>query len=186
MKAVEVNREGRAAAEGLAGATSYREDYPMHTDQARRLVTLHDNADRALANLRNANSMSTDDPRATELLEEGGDAYAEAVKALYAEQATLVDDGEGMTPADAAAAEDGFEPGKAVWIVGEDGSCAGAGFVQAGVEGIAEGNVGVRLTTEATVAGESFPEGATISVPAASLSLDASKVPGAGETPAAA
>lgn len=54
----------------------------MNTDQARRVITLHDNADRALANLRNAGAMSIDDPRATEMLESAGDAYAEATTAL--------------------------------------------------------------------------------------------------------
>lgn len=62
----------------------------MNIDQARRLVTLHDNVDRALANLRNANSMASDDPRAPELLSEAGDAYAEALTALYTEQAAVV------------------------------------------------------------------------------------------------
>lgn len=54
----------------------------MQTDQARRIIALHDQHDRALANLRNAAAMSTDDPRATELLEEAGDAYAEATANL--------------------------------------------------------------------------------------------------------
>lgn len=63
----------------------------MNTDQARRLITLHDNADRALANLRNAGAMSTDDPRATELLEEAGDAYAEAMVALTEAQDAIID-----------------------------------------------------------------------------------------------
>lgn len=58
----------------------------MNTDQARRLVALHDNYDRALGNLRNANAMSSDDPRATELLEEAGDAYAGALAALVSDQ----------------------------------------------------------------------------------------------------
>lgn len=52
----------------------------MNTDQARRIIALHDNAERALANLRNAGAMSTDDPRATEMLESAGDAYAEAIQ----------------------------------------------------------------------------------------------------------
>jgi hypothetical protein len=63
----------------------------MNADQARRLITLHDNADRALANLRNANSMSTDDPRATELLETAGDAYAEWIKAIWGAQSALLE-----------------------------------------------------------------------------------------------
>lgn len=62
----------------------------MDNDQARKLVALHDNADRALLNLRNANSMATDDPRAPELLSEAGDAYAEAHAALLDEQAKVV------------------------------------------------------------------------------------------------
>jgi hypothetical protein len=61
----------------------------MNTDQARHLVTLHDNADRAIANLRNANAMATDDPRSTELLEEAGDAYAESLVALFSEQVPI-------------------------------------------------------------------------------------------------
>lgn len=62
----------------------------MHTDQARRIITLHDNADRALANLRNAGAMSTDDPRAAEMLESAGDAYAESIAALCAEEAEII------------------------------------------------------------------------------------------------
>lgn len=58
----------------------------MNTDQARRLVALHSSVDAALANLRNANAMLTDDPRAEQLLEEAGDAYAEAHAALFTEQ----------------------------------------------------------------------------------------------------
>lgn len=63
----------------------------MNIDKARRLITLHDNADRALSNLRNAGAMSTDDPRATELLEEAGDAYAEALVALTETQDSILD-----------------------------------------------------------------------------------------------
>lgn len=63
----------------------------MDTEQARQLITLHDNADRALANLRNAGAMSTDDPRATELLEGAGDAYAQSIAALWAEQSGLTE-----------------------------------------------------------------------------------------------
>lgn len=63
----------------------------MDNDQARKLVALHENADRALLNLRNANGMATDDPRAPELLSEAGDAYAEAIRALWAEQSQIVE-----------------------------------------------------------------------------------------------
>ena len=51
----------------------------MKTDQARAILAAADNRDRALANLRNAAAMSTDDPRATEMLESAGDAYVAAV-----------------------------------------------------------------------------------------------------------
>lgn len=63
----------------------------MDTEQARQLITLHDNADRALLNLRNAGAMSSDDPRATELLETAGDAYAESIKAIWGAQSALVE-----------------------------------------------------------------------------------------------
>jgi hypothetical protein len=62
----------------------------MNTDQARRIITLHDNAERALANLRNAGAMSTDDPRATEMLESAGGAYLGAIASLHAEEAELI------------------------------------------------------------------------------------------------
>lgn len=62
----------------------------MDIDLARKLVTLHDNADRALANLRNAKAMPNDDPRATELLSDAGDAYAESIRAIWAEQEKIV------------------------------------------------------------------------------------------------
>lgn len=221
----------------------------MHTDQARRLITLHDNLDRSLLNLRNAGAMSTDDPRATELLEEAGDAYAESLVALFSEQVpirtahsggeviptTPPADGdpppleappvETPTPAQptgsAAGAEDpapaggqvqpeadrgtpaeGREPvevpefaaGKAAWIV-LDG--AGAGYIVDGVEGVIEGSVAVRLTTEGSFRGEDFPSGATISVPTDALTLNrpdnapsvdvrAAEASGQGNTPASA
>jgi hypothetical protein len=62
----------------------------VNTDQARRIVALHDDADRALANLRNAAAMATDDPRAPELLERAGDAYAEAITELDSAQTAIV------------------------------------------------------------------------------------------------
>lgn len=58
----------------------------MNTEQARRIIALHNNHDRALANLRNAGAMSTDDPRAIELLESAGDAYAASLADLLTEQ----------------------------------------------------------------------------------------------------
>ena len=54
----------------------------MNTEQARSIIAAEDARDRALANIRNAGAMSTDDPRATELLEEAGDAYAVATANL--------------------------------------------------------------------------------------------------------
>lgn len=169
----------------------------MNTDQGRRLVTLHDNAERALANLRNANSMSTDDPRATELLETAGDAYAKANAALFTEQTKVVSPLMAASLADVVRSTAGiesppaprpeiFEPGKAVWIKGEDGSCASAGFVAELGENdpvLAEGYVAVRLTTDAKIGGEDIPPDTVVSIPAASLSTDPSEVPGAGETP---
>lgn len=162
----------------------------MNTDQARHIVALHDDADRALANLRNAAAMATDDPRAPELLERAGDAYAEAMAALCAEQFALRVEREGeaasltgAAAAEAVAAADGYEPGKAVWIVEEDSR--GAGFVEAGVKGIVAGNIAVHLTTDAVFRGERLPEGATISVPTTCLSLEApADDPPAAETPA--
>lgn len=148
----------------------------MHTDQARKLVTLHDNADRALANLRNANSMSTDDPRATELLEDAGDAYAETLTALRRAQETILNPLRVVEDVGEALAVDypeGYEPGKAAWIVGgdvEDGN-VGAGVIVPPVEGVAEGNVALRLATDAKFRGEDFPRGATISVPTTALTL---------------
>lgn len=145
----------------------------MDTTQARRIITLHDNADRALANLRNAGSMMTDDPRAPQLLEEAGDAYAEAFAALFTGQERVCHPllKAVVTPTDPSAAppvDDGpLAPGKGVSI--NEGAGSGAGFVEADVEGIAEGNVAVRLTTAGAFRGEQFPEGATISVPVASL-----------------
>lgn len=50
----------------------------MDTEQARSIVAQHDTKNRALLNLRNAAAMSSDDPRATEMLENAGDAYAAA------------------------------------------------------------------------------------------------------------
>lgn len=144
----------------------------MDTEQARRLITLHDNADRALLNLRNAGAMSTDDPRARQLLEEAGDAYAESHAVLLAEQervchpllkmpATGPESHPG--PTGVPGPDDWSAPGKGVQIIPGEGS--GAGFVEANVEGIADGNVAVRLTTPGALRGEQFPEGATVSVP---------------------
>lgn len=62
----------------------------MNIDQARRLIALHDNADRALANLRNAGAMASDDSRSTEMLESAGDAYAAALSELEAMQTAIV------------------------------------------------------------------------------------------------
>jgi len=62
----------------------------MDTEQGRAIVAAHDNFDRALANIRNAVAMSTDDPRATELLESAGDAYAEAAANLDAVQSAVL------------------------------------------------------------------------------------------------
>jgi len=59
----------------------------VNTDQARRLIALHENYDRALLNLRNAEAMAGDDPRSAELLEEAGDSYAGALAELVREQA---------------------------------------------------------------------------------------------------
>lgn len=149
----------------------------MQTDQSRRLVTLHDNADRALANLRNANSMSTDDPRATELLEEAGDAYAEAMAALFTEQiavcapylkATSIAE-EMFDEAAAADLSADFEPGKAAYIV-EDGH--GAGFIEDRGD-MNEGYLPLRLTTDAHFRGQDFDEGHTIAVAVDCLSLEA-------------
>lgn len=154
----------------------------METDQARRLVTLHDNADRALANLRNANAMATDDPRAPELLEEAGDAYAESFTGLAEAQDAIIDaaappeggllDEVAEVGKDLTANPEGFEPGKAAWIVGGDVGDGGAGFIADGVEGVAEGNVALRLTTPAKYKGSDYPEGATISVPVEALALE--------------
>lgn len=47
----------------------------MDTEQARNIATAHDNFDGALANLRNAVAMPTDDPRSKELLEAASDSY---------------------------------------------------------------------------------------------------------------
>ena len=55
----------------------------MDIDQARRIATAHDNFDGALANLRNAAAMPTDDPRAKELLEKAGDSYEGAYRELH-------------------------------------------------------------------------------------------------------
>lgn len=144
----------------------------MNTEQARKLVNLHDNADRALLNLRNANSMATDDPRAPELLSEAGDAYAEAQAALIDEQAVVVQphmkasvtiaDREDGPPSDAEV----FEPGTAAWIV--DGG-DGAGFVTEFGDN-PEGNVAIRLTTDGRFGDDEFAEGTTVTVPAICLS----------------
>lgn len=153
----------------------------MNTDQARRLITLHDNADRALANLRNAGAMSSDDPRATEMLESAGDAYAEATKHLAHGSAEAFESAleaavasekpvEPGPPTQPSGSAPGAEDSQLVQIVPGEGS--GAGFVEANVEGIAEGNVAVRLTTAGVFRGEQFPEGATISVPVKALTLE--------------
>lgn len=158
----------------------------MRTDQAQRLVTLHDNADRALANLRNAAAMSREDPRATELLEEGGDAYAETLVALTEAQDAIIDASAppegGLLDSEDRAREaaagvgypEGYEPGKAAWIVGGDADDGnfGAGIIVDGVGGVVEGNVALRLTAPAKFRGQEFPEGATISVPTTTLTLE--------------
>lgn len=54
----------------------------MNTEQARRIVALHDNHDRALQNLRNAAAMHADDARAERTLEAAGDAYAASLVEL--------------------------------------------------------------------------------------------------------
>lgn len=151
----------------------------MDTEQSRRLITLHDNADRAVLNLRNAGAMSTDDPRATELLEEAGDAYAEAFTALFTEQervchpllkASSVTGPESHAgPTGVPGQPEGFEPGKAAWIV-KDGH--GAGFIEARGD-MTEGFLPVRLTTDAHFRDQDFPEGATIAVAVDCLSLEA-------------
>lgn len=106
----------------------------MDIDQARKLVALHENADRALLNLRNANAMATDDPRAPELLSEAGDAYAEAMTALLTEQTivcgplmkvTITESakatGEPETPPEAATGPQGAGPGP-TGVKGEKGA----------------------------------------------------------------
>jgi len=155
----------------------------MNTDQARRIVALHDKADRALANLRNANSMSAEDPRATELLEGAGDAYAEATTALYDEQAEVVSDFRARPDRsesdDSPLLDEGFEPGKAVRIV-KDGR--GAGFIENRGD-MKPGFLPVRLTTDAHLHGDDFPQGAVIAVAVESLSLETpTDAPSAAET----
>ena len=54
----------------------------MDTEQARAILRANEVKRRALLNMENAARMSTDDPRSKELLEEAGDAYAEAALAL--------------------------------------------------------------------------------------------------------
>lgn len=152
----------------------------MDQTQARHLVQLHDLADRALANLRNANAMAVDDPRAAELLEEAGDAYAESITALDDEQRAVIAARQrgDLTPvadlpadAEPAASANGrsgpeFAPGTAAWIVTEG---TGTGFV-ADRDDVTEGFVPLRLTSDATYKGDNYPEGATIAVAVSDLS----------------
>jgi hypothetical protein len=59
----------------------------MNTDLARQIIDAHARYDSALANLRNAGAMSTDDARAESILESAGDAYVAAVDELDRVQA---------------------------------------------------------------------------------------------------
>jgi hypothetical protein len=149
----------------------------MDNDQARKLVALHDNADRALLNLRNANGMATDDPRAPELLSEAGDAYAEAYLELLTAQMILIPNAPLKVAGDVGEAPtadypEGFEPGKAAWIV-QDGE--GAGFIADPSEcpPVDRGHVVLRLTTGATFHGESYAEGEFLTLLPSALSLEA-------------
>lgn len=54
----------------------------MNTDLARQIIDAHARYDSALANLRNAGAMSTDDARAESILESAGDAYAAACEGV--------------------------------------------------------------------------------------------------------
>lgn len=63
----------------------------MDTQRARDITAAHDAQDRSVANLRNAVAMSADDPRATQLLEEAGDAYAVSTKRLLELQVDTIE-----------------------------------------------------------------------------------------------
>ena len=63
----------------------------MDTEQARAILRANEVKQRALLNLENAARMSTDDPRSKELLEEAGDAYAEATAKLRGADQGAVD-----------------------------------------------------------------------------------------------
>lgn len=80
----------------------------MTTEKAREILDAVEAQERALNNLRNAASMGEDEPRATQLLEEAGDAYAAATVRLATIQVPL----RSVTPLDedVSDAAEGAEP----------------------------------------------------------------------------
>lgn len=161
----------------------------MHTDKAREIIAAHATVDRALANLRNAGAMTTDDPKAQELLERAGDSYASAYAALYCLQVEVVDV---VTPVEAEQATENPDPfgvfalDSVVWITGDG---YGHGYVQASTENLAEGHVAVRFEEDGKWRGQPVPKGAVVSIPATELAKDppvpAAITPGDGTAPGA-